>query len=1422
MKRTLCFVLALWAMTLSAMAQTELPARYDMRETGWLPEVRSQGQSSSCWIFGAVSAVESNMIRKGLATQNLDYSEKQWAYFAKTRNTDTGDGNDEGSPFGSGGNQDLAIKALACHMGVTTEARCPFENLETYPEEELRYKAATLLRGAHEVAFADRESVKRALLQYGGACAGIWMETGSYMNGAAYFCYDSKPTNHLITLVGWDDNYAVSNFSPDHQPQTPGAWIFRNSWGTAFADGGYFYVSYEDKSLWNCYLYDMQPADEKEHFYQYDGRGWNKWLSFDAVCNVFTAQSHEWLSEIGVFNAGNTSTTFSVYLFDAASEVSDPEAGTLAGTWTFPVTAWYGRYTLPTPVELQAGQKFAIVQTVSGGQFAMEQKLTDAQIEAGYKDNTAHAGETFMKSGDTWTDCTTSAEARNACIKAFTRTEARPATYDVTFNGNATGVTGVPQAQAVGYMGTATQPDANPERHGYVFRGWYRNMECTDAWKFDAYAVTGHTTLYAGWTSLQAESIELPSAIAMPPSSSRQVAYSVQPASAADAPIAWSSSNDAVVSVNDAGVLTAGSAAGEAIITATSGSATAEMKAVVCPTFNIAAADVSVSTPGTYYVYGDGKAVANTFQITAAGDYELYLKNVHISKDQPVGEGGIFDCGAASNVTMHVLGSNTLENTFTTNNPPGGDGLTSPRSGTMTLVGDGTLTTKAGAGGAGVSVGANAELTIDMDGGRLYAYGGKNTGYAAGIGGVNKDGTTTKPKKITIKRGYVYVQGGRASAGIGAIFNNQPDAGFLTVTGGSVYVRGGDYAESNWFGGGMYKEQVFPVNSRSETLTTAVIPLGSSLAGKRVEEITVYSTNTDSQYGNGMTTDGEGKLYLLLPPRVHGVRVKAAGRDYYFTVTPTGTMISEATAAEFTPAITASKQEVRYDEAFTLTPEAENYTGYALSATEDGRLVTGAVNASMEATVPQVGVYSTQVTARHSATGLPVAFPAFTLTVYNNADGTLCRATRTDPLHLGTEADWQAYCAALADAANVPCQGVLLTADAHLVLDNDVADASGLHGLTLTGCLDGAGHVLQGGMTDCVLAENQGTLTNLGVLQTGIALCAGNRGTVRHSFATGGICTGENTGSLLNCHTATADDLTSGALTCALTLGGAAAWGQRIGSDVHPVPMQSGNRVYSATVYAGNGTGSTQYLNADANGLLLTGNALAYVTGISLDVPNTVTDGLCPHLQLTDRETVCVPQAFRATKVTYSRNMPAEANWGTGFLPFEVTGDGLYVLDDIKDGALHVKKVESVPANTPFLFQTKADSYDVEQDNAEIALTTATNEGEAHASYALTGTYERMQLATGAMFIYNDLFYKVDSEVWCLPFRAYLANKGTGTGLQSLRIVADAITGIEDVLDDVQPAAPDDVYGLDGRKVGTSTQHLPRGIYLVGGKKLIR
>lgn len=103
--------------------------------------------------------------------------------------------------------------------------------------------------------------------------------------------------NHTVLLAGWDDNYPVSNFNEKNRPNAPGAWLIKGSWGKGFGDDGYYWISYEDVAFKiesaEAVFYDMEPAENYDKNYQYDGSVFAFFYHGKKMANIFTAESLE-------------------------------------------------------------------------------------------------------------------------------------------------------------------------------------------------------------------------------------------------------------------------------------------------------------------------------------------------------------------------------------------------------------------------------------------------------------------------------------------------------------------------------------------------------------------------------------------------------------------------------------------------------------------------------------------------------------------------------------------------------------------------------------------------------------------------------------------------------------------------------------------------------------------------------------------------------------------------------------------------------------------------------------------------------------------------------------------------------------------------------------------------------------------------
>jgi uncharacterized repeat protein (TIGR02543 family) len=90
----------------------------------------------------------------------------------------------------------------------------------------------------------------------------------------------------------------------------------------------------------------------------------------------------------------------------------------------------------------------------------------------------------------------------NPALNGSAATPDSPATFTVTFDGNAGGasVSNLPAALTGLASGAKiTSPTTTPTLAGKVFAGWYKETSCANVWNFDSDTVTANTTLYAKW-----------------------------------------------------------------------------------------------------------------------------------------------------------------------------------------------------------------------------------------------------------------------------------------------------------------------------------------------------------------------------------------------------------------------------------------------------------------------------------------------------------------------------------------------------------------------------------------------------------------------------------------------------------------------------------------------------------------------------------------------------------------------------------------------------------------------------------------------------------------------------------------------------------------------------------------------------------
>ncbi len=261
-------ILVLFILNIHVFCQT--PTAYDLRNYGYVSPVKDQGLScGSCWAFATCAAIESQWLKQGYPLADLSEDN-----LIDCHNFDE-------NPC-EGGSFYMAQAVLSLHKGILSESddpytpdnwTCPY--MYAFPPTPVSY--------VEEIRFipSDVESIKEAIMEYGAVASTMFMNytDSNVWDAVNYKYYDSDISSsdsafaHCITIVGWDDNMIFAS-APDN-----GGWIIKDSYGTSWADNGYFYCSYYDQGILaeNAVFpikQEIPPPENGSTVYAHDELGW--------------------------------------------------------------------------------------------------------------------------------------------------------------------------------------------------------------------------------------------------------------------------------------------------------------------------------------------------------------------------------------------------------------------------------------------------------------------------------------------------------------------------------------------------------------------------------------------------------------------------------------------------------------------------------------------------------------------------------------------------------------------------------------------------------------------------------------------------------------------------------------------------------------------------------------------------------------------------------------------------------------------------------------------------------------------------------------------------------------------------------------------------------------------------------------------
>ena len=401
---------------------------FDLRDEGKVSAVRDQNGWGTCWAFATYGSLESNL----LPQVNRTFSPKN---LVNLHGFDSG--------YDDGGGIYMSTAYLTRWNGPVDEETDPYpvknwtgsvayppvshvQDVIVYPPRSNR---------------TDTQNIKAGLERWGAAYVSIFWSNEFYnKSSAGYYMPETSPDTvfgggHGVTLVGWNDTFPASAFNTT--PPGDGAWIVKNSWGSAWGDDGFFYVSYYDKYLGSVVdsqgdyrstaFFTGEPVDTFDQIYLHDPLGecrdyYIAKPGTGTVATRFNATAPGIISAIGFFtNDVNTRYTAVIYR-NAVDGPLGEEAARIEGNLT-----QMGYHTVKLPpgseVTVNEGEYFSVVLTLENAVYkypvAFEEPVDGYSSRA-----TANPGESYVAVSEKgpFYDLTLFDPNTSACLRAYTKT----------------------------------------------------------------------------------------------------------------------------------------------------------------------------------------------------------------------------------------------------------------------------------------------------------------------------------------------------------------------------------------------------------------------------------------------------------------------------------------------------------------------------------------------------------------------------------------------------------------------------------------------------------------------------------------------------------------------------------------------------------------------------------------------------------------------------------------------------------------------------------------------------------------------------------------------------------------------------------------------------------------------------------------
>lgn len=360
-------------------ARSSYPSSFDLRETGGITSVKDQGEYGTCWAHAAIASAEASVMRSNPLVDLSEFHTAFYPYYGNYK-IDIGTENPD-DIFKFGGNYNFVTNIWSQGIGPISEKKLRYGNLEFFDNQsrvdEIQYESDYRLKESRTFDFdwerSNADVVNELVKRY--VSDGKPVDVSYYSNPELCYNYDfctsnstKRPrfSNHSVTIIGWDDDYPAENFNI--KPSQNGAWLIKNSWGEDFGNEGTMWISYEDESLHEFAVYELDDSDEYMYMDYYDkfmpmqSLASNDEGNGSYMANVFTNDEFAMQLEAISMYIQNPDTEYEITIYKNLQDLSNPVTGTPSSTTYGSVdSSGYFTIELDENVILEHGEDYSVV-----------------------------------------------------------------------------------------------------------------------------------------------------------------------------------------------------------------------------------------------------------------------------------------------------------------------------------------------------------------------------------------------------------------------------------------------------------------------------------------------------------------------------------------------------------------------------------------------------------------------------------------------------------------------------------------------------------------------------------------------------------------------------------------------------------------------------------------------------------------------------------------------------------------------------------------------------------------------------------------------------------------------------------------------------------------------------------------------------